>query len=68
MVSFGTEAVRVTSPLPLNTHPIAGTMATASGVDDFGAETVCECCNFPVAAKRRVPDKTASLLVVGQFV
>jgi len=50
MVSFGTEAVRVTSSLPLNTHPIAGTMGAPSGVDDFGAETVCECCCFTVAA------------------
>ena len=42
--SVGAEAVRVTSPLPLNSHPAVGMIGTAAGEDGFGAVTVWERC------------------------
>jgi len=51
-----------TSPLPLNTQPVAGTIVESSGLGVKGSLTACvsELCSF--TAGNRASDQTTSLL------
>ena len=54
--------ISVTCPLPLNTQPVAGTIATTSGLDGGLAALPSERCSCVVISEMRVSNHTTSVL------